>query len=351
MHLFQQHAVRDVADVAARIPIIDFGPYFTGEKAALAPLARQVKDACEQVGFFYIAGHGVPEGVVDRAFAASRRFHALPLDDKLKLRLNQNNIGYLPMNASVQGASTVHKATRPNQNESFFISHDRGADHRDVLAGLPLRGRNQWPDSLPDIRPDMVGYFQTLTALGERMLPVFAASLDLPMDWFAPHFADEAHINLRFLHYPPQDTGEDNVFGQAPHTDNSFLTILAREDVPGLAVRLPSGEWFPPPVIEGTFLVNLGNMMRRWSNDRYLSTPHGVLNDSGRDRYSVAFFYSPNVATTIKVLPTCCGPDDPPKYPPAVYRDLVLEFYRKNYFHQKGHQSEAAKLPTAHAAE
>lgn len=351
MHLFKQHAVRDVAEVAARIPVIDFGRYFAGDAAALAPLAQQVKDACEHVGFFYIAGHGVPPDIVARAFAASRRFHALPLEEKLALRLNENNIGYLPVNASVQGASTVHKATKPNLNESFFISHDRGAEHRDVKAGLPLRGRNQWPASLPDIRPDMTTYFATLTGLGERMLPVFATALGLPADWFAPHFADEAHINLRFLHYPPQQVDEDNQFGQAPHTDNSFLTILAREDVPGLAVRLPSGEWFPPPVIEGTFLVNLGNMMRRWSNDRFLSTPHGVLNDSGKDRYSIAFFYSPNVATTIEVLPTCCGPDDPPKYPPAVYRDLVLEFYRRNYFHQKGHESDAAKLPTAHAAE
>jgi isopenicillin N synthase-like dioxygenase len=347
MHLFKQHAVRDAADVAARIPIIDFGPCFRGEAGALDALVPQIRLACEKVGFFYIAGHGVPQDVVDRAFAASRRFHALPLDAKLELKLNGNNIGYLPMNASVQGASTVHKATRPNQNESFFISHDRGPGHADVLAGLPLRGTNQWPRSLPDIRDDMTGYFSTLTALGERMLPVFAASLDLPPDWFAPHFADEAHINLRFLHYPPQQTTEDNVFGQAPHTDNSFLTILAREDVPGLAVRLTSGEWFAPPVIDGTFLVNLGNMMRRWSNDRYLSTPHGVLNDSGTDRYSIAFFYSPNVATTIEVLPTCCGPDEPPKYPPAVYRDLVLEFYRRNYFHQKGHESEAAALPAA----
>lgn len=351
MHLFKQQAVRDARAAAARIPVIDFGPCFAGDGRALAPLARQVRQACEQVGFFYIAGHGVPQDIVDRAFAASKRFHALPLDEKLKLKLNNNNIGYLPLNASVQGASTVHKATRPNQNESFFISHDRGPDHRDVLAGLPLRGRNQWPESLPDIRADMTAYFNTLTALAERMLPVFAVSLGLPPGWFVPHFADEAHINLRFLHYPPQEAEEDNVFGQAPHTDNSFLTILAREEVPGLAVRLTSGEWFAPPVIEGTFLVNLGNMMRRWSNDRYLSTPHGVLNDSGRDRYSIAFFYSPNVATTIEVLPTCCMPDDPAKYPPAVYRDLVLEFYRKNYFHQKGHDSEAAKLPIAHPAE
>ena len=144
------------------------------------------------------------------------------------------------------------------------------------------------------------------------------------------------------MHYPPQDRIEDNSFGQAPHTDNSFMTALARTDVPGLAVQLPSGEWFPPPIIPGTFLINLGNIMRRWSNNRFLSTPHGVLNESGTDRYSIAYFHSPNPDCVIECLPSCTGPGDPPRYPPAVYRDLVLEFYRANYFHQKGHRSEAA---------
>jgi isopenicillin N synthase-like dioxygenase len=144
------------------------------------------------------------------------------------------------------------------------------------------------------------------------------------------------------VHYPPQETTEDNTFGQAPHTDNSFMTALARTDVPGLAVRLPSGEWFAPPVIPGTFLINLGNIMRRWSNDRFLSTPHGVLNESETDRYSIAYFYSPNPAAVIECVPSCATEDNPPRYPPAVYRDLVLEFYRANYFHQKGHRSDAA---------
>ena len=97
-----------------------------------------------------------------------------------------------------------------------------------------------------------------------------------------------------------------------------------------------SGDWLAPPVIEGTFLVNLGNVMKRWSNDRFLSTPHGVLNDSGRDRYSIAFFYSPTPDARIEVLPTCTGPDDPPHYEPAVYRDLILQFYNANYFHRAG---------------
>jgi isopenicillin N synthase-like dioxygenase len=352
MNLFKEQGVKDYAAAAQQIPVIDFGPYFAGETGALDRLVPPVRHACEKIGFFYALGHGVDEAVVDRAFAASRRFHALPLDDKLALKLNDWNIGYMPINASVQGASTVHKATRPNQNESFFISHDRGSDHPEVKAGIPLRGCNQWPAALPDIRDPMTTYFRTLGAMCDRMLPAFAAALDMPPETFAPFFANDGHHNLRFLHYPPQDSDEDNLFGQAPHTDNSFMTALARTDVPGLAVRLPpngpmAGEWFPPPIIEGTFLINLGNMMRRFSNDRFLSTPHGVLNESGADRYSIAYFHSPNPNSVIDCLPSCVSADNPVRYAPAIYRDLVLEFYRANYFHQKGHRSAAAQLAAA----
>jgi len=166
----------------------------------------------------------------------------------------------------------------------------------------------------------------------DRMLPPFAVALGLSPDYFAPYFANEAHANLRFLHYPPQDTLEDNTFGQAPHTDNSFMTALARAEVPGLALRLRSGEWFAPPIIPGTFLINLGNIMRRWSNDSFLSTPHGVIDESGTDRYSIAYFHSPNPVAVVECVPTCTGAENPPRYPPATYRDLVLEFYRAIIF-------------------
>jgi isopenicillin N synthase-like dioxygenase len=185
------------------------------------------------------------------------------------------------------------------------------------------------------MRTSMLRYFEALERTGEQLLPIFARSLGMTAGYFDPFFADEAHITLRFLHYPAQGSGDDEQFGQGPHTDNSFITMLAREDVPGLAVRLPSGEWLPPPVIPGTLLVNLGNLMKRWSNDRYVSTPHGVLNDTGTDRYSIAFFYSPNPKATVACLPSCTSPDDPPHYPPALYGDLVLEFYNANYFHRK----------------
>ena len=342
MNIFKAMAVRSVEEATRSIPVIDFGPAFRGERDALDACAAQVRHACEQVGFFYMAGHGVPQAVIDAAFEASREFHAMPLEEKMRLKINENNIGYLPANQSMQRASTVHKATRPNYNESFFISHDRSADHPDVLAGLPLRGRNQWPVEREEMRSTMLRYMKALERVGEQMLPMLARSLDMPAGHFAPYFENEAHINVRFLHYPPQEMDDDNQFGQGPHTDNSFITMLAREDVPGLAVRLPSGEWLAPPVIEGTLLVNLGNIMKRWSNDRFLSTPHGVLNDTGNDRYSIAFFYSPNPASTIECLPSCTGPGDPPHYPPAVYRDLILEFFNSNYFHRKEYAGKAA---------
>ena len=335
MNIFKALAVKDVDEATRAIPLIDVGPAFHGEPGAVEAAAREICRACERVGFFYLAGHGVPQPLIDDAFAASREFHAIPLDSKAALKINENNIGYLAVNQSMQRHSTVHQATRPNFNESFFISHDRGADHPDVAAGVPLRGRNQWPAGHAGMRAAMVTYFKTMEALGERLLPLLARAAEMPADHFGPFFRNEAHINLRFLHYPPQETDDAEQFGQGPHTDNSFITMLAREDVPGLAVRLPSGEWLAPPVIPGTFLVNLGNIMKRWSNDRFRSTPHGVLNDSGKDRYSIAFFYSPNVDAVVECLPSCVSAATPAGYPRAVYRDLVLEFYNANYFHRK----------------
>jgi len=338
MNIFKAMAVKDLDAVTQAIPVIDFGPAFRRDPRGLEAVSAQVRRASEGVGFFYLAGHGVPQAVIDDAFQASREFHAMSPEEKNRLKIDENNIGYLGVNQSIQGASSVYKATRPNYNESFFITHDRGPDHPDVVAGKPLRGMNQWPEGHHRMRAAMVRYLETLDGVGDRMLPVLARSLEMPADFFGPFFANEAHVTLRFLHYPPQEVDDDEQFGQGPHTDNSFITILAREDVPGLAVRLPNGEWLAPPVIPGTFLVNLGNMMKRWSNDRFHSTPHGVLNDSGKDRYSIAFFYSPNVDSVIECVPTCMSADNPPRYPRAVYRDLVLEFYNANYFHRQGYR-------------
>ena len=196
MNIFKARAVRSVEEATRAIPVIDVGPAFRSEPGGLEAVARDVRRACEDVGFFYVKGHGAPQAIIEAAFAASREFHAMPLDGKMRLKINENNIGYLPVNESMQRASTVHKATRPNYNESFFISHDRGVEHPDVLAGTPLRGRNQWPEGHDSMRAAMVRYFKTLEGVGERMLPLLARSLDMPAGYFRPFFEDEAHINL-----------------------------------------------------------------------------------------------------------------------------------------------------------
>ena len=174
------------------------------------------------------------------------------------------------------------------------------------------------------------------------MLPSLSTALGMPADWLGTWFEGENQVQLRLLHYPPTRI-EDNDFGTGPHTDNSFLTILARMEVPGLAIRLPSGEWLYPPLVPGTFLVNIGNIMRRMSNDRFLSTPHGVIVEGDRDRYSIAYFHSPHPYRTLDVAPSCVDAQHPPKYEPVLFADLILEFWRANYPHQKGYRDVAIR--------
>ncbi len=335
MHLFKQQGLTAEEQARAPIPVIDLGDYLAGQPGGMERAAEELRYAAENVGFFYVSHHGVPQALLDAAFAASQRFHALPLDTKMAVKINNNNIGYLPMAGSLGASSTVHKNTKPNLNESLFITHDRPADHPDVLAGKPLRSGNQWPPDADAIRQDMVAYFKAVHGLADKLTELFAVSLGLPAGWFNEFFANESNATMRFLHYPPHEVIEENQFGTAPHTDNSFLTILARTEVPGLAVRLPNQKWFIPPLIPGTFLVNLGNILRRWSNNTYLSTPHGVINDSGVDRYSIAFFHNPNPQAVITPVPSRVTAEHPAEFEPERYLDLALAFYRANYVHQK----------------
>ncbi|MCH9673052.1 MAG: isopenicillin N synthase family oxygenase [Gammaproteobacteria bacterium] len=333
--LFADNPPADLERAIEQIPILDLGPYFAGREGALVKLGAEMRAASEGVGFFYVTGHGVDDALIEAAFAESKRFHALPIEEKSRLAIDMNNIGYMAMNASMQRHSTVHRNSRPNQNASLFVSYDRDPEDPDVVAGTPLRGANHWPD-LPGFRETVMAYFWAMHGLGQRLGAVFAVALDLPEDYFSPLFGDEPFANLRLLHYPPTQDVADNAFGAAPHTDNGFMTLLAREPgVPGLAVRFPDGSWVSPPVIPGTFLVNLGNTLRRWTNDRFVATPHGVVNDAEADRYTLAYFHSVNPGTMIECLPTCQDDANKAKYDPAQYRDLILEFYNANYFHRK----------------
>ena len=313
------------------IPVLDAGPYFAGAAGALDGLAVALRAAEEEVGFYYLAGHGVDQSLIDGIFAAAARFHALLADTKTALKQNRHNIGYMPVRGSVTRANALDGVARkPNVVEAFFIKRDLPADHPDVLSGKRFRAANQWPDGLPGFRETCVAYCTAMEGLAKRMLPVYAAALDLPANFFATAFAEPMYT-LRLSHYPPVEDYAADEFGIAPHTDTSFLTMLAQSEVPGLEIRRPDGTWIEAPVVPGAFVVNSGDLQKRWTNGRFLSTPHRAVNRGGRARYAIPFFFDCHADHVIECLPSCTGPGNPPRYPPITYSAYMDGFTRANY--------------------
>jgi isopenicillin N synthase-like dioxygenase len=312
------------------IPGLDLGPYLRGEPGALDEVAGRLREVCENVGFFYIENHGVPQALIDRAFAASRRVHALPLERKEEVRLNEHHQGYLFTNESTQRHSKVAVNRKPNYNESFFILRERSADDPDVLAAKPFCPMNRWPRDLPGFREDALAYQDAMEALAQKMVPVLARALSLP-DGFLDEYFRLPYMQTRMLHYPPRDEGDPEQFGAGAHTDANILTFLVQEQVGGLQIRRTDGTWIDAPVMPYRFLINTGDTLRRWTNERFLSTPHRVMNVSGTDRYSIAFFFATNLDRELACLPSCQGPGNPPKYPPLSYGAYKAEFFRANY--------------------
>jgi isopenicillin N synthase-like dioxygenase len=312
------------------IPGIDLGPYLRGEPGGLDAAARALREVCEDVGFFYIENHGIPRELIDRAFEASRRVHALPRERKEEIRLNPHNVGYMFTNESTQRHSKVAVNRKPNYNESFFTLRERGPDHPDVVSEKPFCAMNRWPRDLPGFREDTLAYQDAMEALALKVVPVVARALGLP-DGYMDEYFDVPYLQVRMLHYPPRDESDPEQFGAGAHTDAGFLTFLMQREVGGLQIRRTDGVWIDAPVMPYRFLINTGDMMRRWTNERFLSTPHRVMNVSGTDRYSIAFFFSPNLDRELACLPTCQGPGNPPKYPPISYGAYKMEFVTANY--------------------
>jgi isopenicillin N synthase-like dioxygenase len=322
------------------IPVLDVASYLAGDPDALQRLGRELRYAFENVGFYYLRGHGVPQALIDATFEQAARFHAQPLDNKLALRINEHNIGYMPMGGSIARSSTVHHNRKPSVNEAFFLRRERAPDDPDVLANKRFRGLNQWPAELPGFRDTVLAYMTAMEALGRRLVPIYAVALDLPADYFDAMFARPNMIQ-RLTHYPPQASYEADEFSIAPHTDSGFMTLLAPSKVPGLSIRLPDGTWFDAPSDPEAFIVNGGDILKRWTNDRFLSTPHRAINTSGRDRYAIPFFFDTHPDTVIECLPTCQSPDNPPKYAPITYDEYALWYATRNYVHLSQEQAAA----------
>jgi len=318
------------------IPVIDIADCLVGRPGAFAAAGRQLHDALTTTGFFILTGHGVPQPLVTRTFAEARRFHELPMEKKLALKLNEHNNGYMVMGRYAVRTSTLNTNDRGDLNEAFFMKRERPADDPLLRSGRRFVGPNQWPveSDLPEFRANMLEYARVMDRFVRHFMPIVAIALDLPPDWFDEAFTDSMHT-LRLSHYPPVTPGP-NEFGIAPHTDSNFMTFLAQTEIPGLQLRMPpegphGGEWIDVPYVPNSFAVNSGDTMHRWTNGRFLSTPHRAVPPRGRDRYAIPFFFGPRFDQMIECLPTCTGPDNPPRWEPITYADWQTWWYDHNY--------------------
>lgn len=305
---------------ASRLPTVDLTAFRTGDPGGRRHVAGAIRNACESTGFFYLSGHGVPQAAIGAIFAASRRFFALPLAERMKVRLTVGpNRGYQPLGSRVYADQT----DAPDLNESFKYQRELPEDDPDVIAGDRVHARNRWPDSLPGWRETLLDYYAWMERLADVLLRAFALALELDESWFLAAYSKPlTQINL--IHYPPHpQVTAGRQFGLRPHSDTTAFTILAQGDVGGLQVE-HAGGWIDVPPIAGHFVINIGDMMARWTNDRFASTPHRVINRSGTERYSVAFFAIPDFDAEVICLPSCMGPDNPPKYPALRVGEFML---------------------------
>jgi isopenicillin N synthase-like dioxygenase len=319
-------------DTTLHATVTDSLPVLRFAGVSEAVLARQLDAAFSTIGFCYFSDIGIDPALVEGVFAASRRFHAQPRPAKDAIAMNRFHRGYMAPKSSIIETSTVAKVTKPNDSESFMLMHEVAPN--DPRFGRPLDGPNLWPE-LPDFREPVEAYERAIRGFCQRLLPALALALGLPRDRFGPFF-EQPTTFLRLLHYPPQaPDSADDAFGAAPHTDYGFVTILCQDTQGGLEVRRRDGTWLKAPPLPGTWVVNVADMLQRWTNGRWLSTPHRVKNLSGGDRYSCPYFFDMAMDSIVEVLPTCQDANHPAQFPPVRYGDYLMERLDRNYAYRK----------------
>ena len=266
-------AQSEAAD-ARKLPIINVSGLH-GDAIDRRVVARELRLACTNTGFFYITGHGVPTAQIDRVFQQSRAFFALPMEEKLALSMTQSACrhGYEPLKAQ-----TLEPGAPPDLKEGFLAGEDLVADHPAVRNDPANIGPNQWPPHLPEFKDAMISYIREMKGLTKTLMHGLALSLDLEETYF-DDFCFDPILTLRLLHYPPQPPNPaPNEKGCGAHTDWGGITVLLQDGAGGLQVLSADGSWIAAPPIAGTFVVNIGDLFARWTNNLYRSTVHRVIN-------------------------------------------------------------------------
>ncbi|KAI5988350.1 hypothetical protein EDD15DRAFT_2463559 [Pisolithus albus] len=313
------------------IPIIDVGHASTlDERIALA---QQIRDACMNVGFFYIRNHGIPQETIDKAVSAMKGFFSLPLETKMKLYHREvgNFRGYEPVLDS-----NADPANRGDLHEGFEIGWEelvlKENDEKRANAGA-MAGTNVWPSEPAEFRETCLNYYHAAIGVGKVLFRLFALALDLPETYFDDKTRNSAAA-MRFLHYPPQTGPEDDgIVGIGAHSDFECFTILWQEpDIQALQLLNSEKKWVAAPAIPGTLVVNIGDQLARWTNDVFRSTVHRAINRTGVHRYSIPLFFGTDYLVQVEPMPSCVSPERPPKYEPVAAGDYVRQRLQDVYY-------------------
>ena len=293
----------------ATLPIIDMAPLFDRARSAeRAAVARLIEAACRDSGFFYVTGHDIAPAILQRLEAASRRFFALPLADKMEIEMARGGRawrGYFPVGGELTSG-------KPDIKEGLYIGTELPADHPRVRAGWPLHGANLWPAAVPELAPAVHDYMTAATRAAHALMEGVALALALDHDYFSRHYTADPTILFRIFHYPasrpasrpgaPAEPDDPDAWGVGEHTDYGLLTLLAQDEHGGLQVKTPRG-WIDAPPLPDTLVCNIGDMLDRLSGGWFRSTPHRVRNVSGHDRLSFPLFFDPDFAAEVRPLP------------------------------------------------
>lgn len=292
------------------LPIIDFGDFATGSSAKRHDIAAMIGGAARDNGFFIIENHGLPIAVKQNGFAMAKAFFDLPETEKRAIDIARSpcHRGWFG-----EGGEILDRQAQPQGDlkQGLKIGRDLSAAHEKVAAGLPLHGANQWPResaSLIGFKADMQALYDACEMLSRQLMQAFALSLDLE-DTYFDKWLHEPMATLAPLRYPAMQ--EAGLLSAGAHTDFGCLTLLLQDDEAGLEVKTDSG-WLAVPCLPAAIVVNIGDMMQRWTNGRYASTVHRVVNRSGCERHSIAYFFDPDPEADLAPLPGCGAASEPP---------------------------------------
>ncbi|KAI2468186.1 Clavaminate synthase-like protein [Annulohypoxylon bovei var. microspora] len=282
------------------IPTVDISPYLEDpSSAASARVIEEVRQACVTSGFFQIVNHGLPKELRDGIFKAAETFFKLPLEEKKKMRVPVlMNRGY-----ELIGSQALQADTMPDLKEGFFIGQDIPADDPRSKAHPFLIGPNIFPPSIPDeaLKTPTEAYYAAVFALSCKVMEILARGLPYGDDVFGPFVSEDPVCSIRLLHYPPQDSTDERQLGAGAHTDFGAITLLLQDSSGGLEVQHPDTQtWIPVSPNADAYVVNIGDMLAMWTKNAYKSTVHRVVNRSGRDRYSVPFFFDGNTDVELR---------------------------------------------------